>query len=258
MNILTIGDIVGENGLKKLVDEIEKLRKEHQVDFLIVNGENSAGGMGISTKNFDTLVNTVKADVVTMGNHTWAKKDIFGFINDEKLIVPANYSDKVPGKGYNIYKVNGKNICVIELMGRTDMNVLTDNPFNKVERILDKIRGKVDIIFVEMHAEATAEKLAMAYYLDGKVQAVYGTHTHIQTADERILENGTAYISDIGMTGPKKSVIGMDVEASVKRFSTTLPERYKLATGECFLNGCLFKIDDNTNKVVEIKRIRVD
>ena len=256
MNILAIGDLVGEIGLEKLKKEYQKIKEENNIDFVIVNAENVAGGMGISKTAFYDLVD-MGVNTITMGNHTWAKRDIFNFLDHDKLIIPANYSEKIPGKGYFIYNVKGKNICVIEVMGRTDMQVLTENPFNKIEKILNKVRDKADIIIVEIHAEATAEKIAMGYFLDGKVTAVYGTHTHVQTADEKILDEGTAYITDIGMTGPIKSVIGMDIAASLKRFNTTLPERYKMAEGECMINGIILEINDETNKVMSIKRINV-
>lgn len=254
MRILTIGDIVGENGVKKFKEELPKIRNEENIDFIIVNAENSAGGMGITTKIFNDLLN-LNVDVITMGNHTWGKKDIFSFIDHPKLIRPANYSKGVVGHGYGIYKCKDKKIGVIDLIGRTDMNVLSDNPFSKVNEIVDKIKNECDIIFVEFHAEATAEKIAMGSFLDGKVTAVYGTHTHVQTADEQILNNGTAYITDIGMTGPINSVIGMDKDASIKRFVTSLPERYKLADGKCMLNGCIFEINDENCRVIDINRI---
>jgi metallophosphoesterase (TIGR00282 family) len=210
--------------------------------------------MGITQSIFKELKG-LNVDAITMGNHTWGKKDIFSFIDDNKINRPANYSRGVVGKGYHIYECNKKRVCVINLIGRTDMGVQSDNPFTTIEDILKEISGKTDYIIVDFHAEATAEKIALSYYLDGKVTAIFGTHTHVQTADETILENGTGYITDIGMTGPKKSVIGMDVSASVKRFETTLPERYRIASGECKLNGVVFSIDDNTNNVTEIKRI---
>ena len=257
MKILAVGDIVGENGVKKLKEVLQKLRESENIDFCIVNAENSAGGMGITTKIFHELLD-LNIDVITMGNHTWGKKDIFTFIDHPKLIRPANYSKGVVGKGYGIYICKGKKIAVINLIGRTDMNVLSENPFLVVEEIINKIQKTVDMIIVDFHAEATAEKIAMAYYLDGKVTAIYGTHTHVQTADERILENKTGYITDIGMTGPKKSVIGMDVEVSVKRFVTSLPERYKLADGKCIFNGCIFEINDENCKVEKITRINLD
>lgn len=257
MNILAIGDLVGDAGLKKLAQEIKKIKEENQIDFTIVNGENVAEGMGITKKQFEEIIN-LGTDVVTMGNHTWGKKDIFSFIDDPKIIRPANYPNGVCGKGYNIYTCKDKKIAVINLIGRTDMNVLTENPFQISKKILKSIKEKgADIIVVDFHAEATAEKIAMSYHLDGEITVLYGTHTHVQTADEKITEKGTGYITDIGMTGPKESVIGMSVEASLKRFVTTLPEKYRVATGETMLNGCVFEIDDQKNKVTKIKRIQM-
>ena len=254
LKILAIGDLVGEGGVKKIKELLPKIKEQEKIDFVIVNAENSAGGMGITSKIFSELKN-LKIDVITMGNHTWGKKDIFTFINDEKLLRPANYPLNVPGKGYRIYNCNDKKICVVNLIGRTDMNVLSENPFLKIQEILNEIKGKADIIILDFHAEATAEKIAMGYYLDGKITAMFGTHTHVQTADEQILEHGTGYITDIGMTGPKKSVIGMEISASIKRFETTLPEKYKLAEGSCTLNGCIFEINDETCRVNKITRI---
>ncbi len=254
MRILAVGDIVGRVGVQKLKDTLPKIIKEYQIDFVIVNGENAADGMGITEKMYRDML-ALNVNVVTMGNHTWGKKEIFNFIDDENIIRPANYTDNNPGKGYRIYSCNDKKIAVINLIGRTTMGVLSENPFLKVKEIVNKIKNTVDIIIIDFHAEATAEKIAMAYYLDGEVSILFGTHTHVQTADEEILEKGTAYITDIGMTGPKKSVIGMDVEASIKRFETSLPEKYKIAEGKAKFNSCMFEIDDETNTVIDIKRI---
>ena len=257
MNILAIGDLVGELGLNKLVEEIENIKKEYKIDFIIVNGENVADGMGITKKAFDKIIKC-GANVVTMGNHTWGKKEIFTFIDDPKLIRPANYPEGVVGKGYGIYECKGKKIAVINLIGRTEVNVLSENPFIKANEILKEIEGKADIIIVDFHAEATAEKVAMGYHLYGKVTAVFGTHTHIQTADEKLLDKGTAYITDIGMTGPKKSVIGMDVDASIKRFVTTLPEKYKVSDDKnIVLNGCIVEINSETCRAEKIDRIKL-
>ena len=254
MNILAIGDIVGSVGIKELQKRLSTIKKQYNVDFCIVNGENAAEGMGITEKNFNDILQA-GADVITMGNHTWGKKDIFKFIEHPRLIRPANYPEGVPGKGYNIFTCKNKKIAVINAMGRAEINIMTDNPFLVTQKIVDKIKSMVDIIILDFHAEATAEKKAIGYFLDGKITAMFGTHTHIQTADEQILPNGTAYITDIGMTGPKNSIIGMDKEAALKRFLTALPERYKIATGEAILNGTLFKVNDETNKVEEIKKI---
>ena len=254
MKILAVGDLVGNAGVSKLKKEFKNICEQENIDFVIVNGENAGEGMGITQRNFNDLLEE-KIDVITMGNHTWGKKDIFKFIDHPKLLRPANYTKGIVGKGYNIYKCNDKKIAVINLIGRVDVNVLSENPFIVAKEIIEKIKHDVDIIAIDFHAEATAEKIAMARYLDGEVTLLYGTHTHVQTADETVLKKGTGYITDIGMTGPKESVIGMDMDASIKRFVTTLPERYKIATGECMLNSVVFEIDDNTNKVSNIYRI---
>ena len=254
MRILAIGDIVGEAGVEELEKRLPKIKEENNIDFTIVNGENAASGMGINKKNFNGILRA-GADVVTLGNHTWAKKDVFGFINDTKILRPANYSKGLPGKGYGIYEYSGKKIAVISLIGRVDMNVLSENPFQVAKKIIQKIKDEVDVIMVDFHAEATAEKIAMGRYLDGYITAMFGTHTHVQTADEKILPKGTGYITDIGMTGPKNSIIGMNIEASLKRFETTLPERYKIADGPCMLNGCIFEVDEQSFKTTSISRI---
>ena len=256
MKILAVGDLVGNAGVKKFKKEVRKLRESENIDFVIVNAENAGEGMGITQKNFDDILEE-NIDAITMGNHTWGKKDIFKFIDHPKLLRPANYPKGVVGKGFNIYECKGKKIAVMNLIGRVDMNVLSENPFLVAKEIVAEIKDKVDMIFVDFHAEATAEKIALAHYLDGEVTAVYGTHTHVQTADEDIFEKGTAYITDLGMTGPKESVIGMDINASIKRFETTLPERYRIAVGNCIFNGVIFEVDDNTNKVKTIKRVYV-
>ena len=257
MNILILGDIVGEASVKKVKEILPNLIKANDIDFVIVNGENSAGGMGITAKIYKDLILS-GVNVITMGNHTWGKKDIFNIIDNKNLLRPANYPEGVVGNGYGIFDCLNKKIAVINLIGRASMNVLSENPFIVADNIVKEIKDKVDIIIVDFHAEATAEKIAMGYYLDGKVTCVFGTHTHVATADETILEKGTAYITDIGMTGPKKSVIGMEVDASIKRFVTTLPERYKVSEDkEAFLNGCILEINDETCRAEKIRRVNL-
>lgn len=257
LNILIIGDIVGNSGVKKIKEILPGLIKEKNIDFVIANGENSSDGMGIISKLFKEL-ELAGVNVITMGNHTWGKKDIFNFIDKKNLLVPANYSKNVPGNRYGIYECKNKKIGVINLIGRVDMNVLSENPFIVVEDIVNKIKDKTDIIIVDFHAEATAEKIAMGYFLDGKVTCVFGTHTHVATADEKVLEKGTAYITDIGMTGPEKSVIGMDIEVSIKRFLTSLPERYKISQDEKVIcNGCILNLNSESCRVEKISRIKI-
>ena len=254
MKILAVGDIVGTAGVNELKIKLKGIKEKENIDFIIVNGENVAEGMGITLKHFNNIL-SIGTNVVTMGNHTWAKKDIFSFINHEQLIRPANYPEGVPGKGYIICKCKDKKIGVINLIGRTEMGILTENPFVIGKRIVEKLKKEVDIVIIDFHAEATAEKVAMGNYLDGIATIVYGTHTHVQTSDDRILPKGTGYLTDIGMTGPKNSVIGMDIEASLKRFVTALPERYKMAEGECIFNGCIFEINDDNCRAEKISRI---
>ena len=206
MKVLAVGDIVGEAGVRKLKGILPDLKKSDEIDFVVTNGENAAGGMGLLERNFKDLLEA-GTDVVTMGNHTWGKKDIFKFIDHSQLLRPANYPKGVVGKGLGIYECKGKKIAVMNLMGRVDLNILTENPFIMAKEMIDELQGKVDMIFIDFHAEATAEKIAMGRFLDGKITALWGTHTHVQTADEQILPNGTAYITDLGMTGPKDSVI---------------------------------------------------
>ena len=256
MKLLAVGDLVGESSVRMLKEILPSFKRENNIDFVVVNAENSAGGMGITTKIFNDL-KALNVDAITMGNHTWGKKDIFTFIDDPVLLRPANYSRGVVGKGYNIYECKDKKICVINLIGRTDMGVQSDNPFTKVDDIINEVKNKADIIVVDFHAEASAEKIAMKHYLDGRVTVLFGTHTHVQTADEEVTKKGTGFISDLGMTGPINSVIGMDINASIKRFVTSLPERYKLADGPCQFNGCIFEIDDETCRTKSVHRINI-
>ena len=257
MRFLAIGDLVSRGGLDMLNTHLANLQEAEHIDFTIVNAENCSDGMGLNSRDYNDL-KKLNIDVLTMGNHTWAKKDIFSFIDndDAPIIRPANYSEGVPGKGYIIKRNNGKNICVINLIGRTDMMVLSNNPFHCFDEIYEKLKSEVDIFIVDFHAEATAEKIAFKNYVDGRAACVFGTHTHVQTADEQITAKGTGFITDLGMTGPKNSVIGMDVDASLKRFVTSLPERYKVASGECILNGIVFEINEE-GKTTNIYRINL-
>jgi len=255
LNILVIGDIVGRPGRRAVKKLIPQVQKEYDIDFTIVNAENAAGGRGLSRGVMDEIL-SAGIDVLTMGNHVWDNKDIFSFIDDEfRLIRPANYPGPCPGKGYHVYKGGfNKNIAVINLSGRVFMPPL-DCPFQLIDEIISEIEGQADIIIIDFHAEATSEKLALAYYVDGRVSAVVGTHTHIQTSDERILPQGTAYITDLGMTGPQESVLGMDKDSVLKKFLTGRPNRFEVASGPAQMEGVILYIDDDTDKVLEIKRI---
>lgn len=258
MNFLVIGDIVGTPGMEAIKKNLSKLKKDYNIDFTIVNGENSADGMGI-THGILKDIYALGVDVVTLGNHTWGKKEIFNFINDEdRLIRPANYAQGLQGKGSTIINCKGKKIGVINLIGRVEMGGSFDSPFETADKEIEKLKENgADIIIIDFHAEATAEKKALAYYLKDKANIIFGTHTHVQTADETIYDTGMGYITDIGMTGPKDSIIGMAPEAALKRFLTQIPERYTCGTGDYMLNGVVFSFDENSKKVLNIERIRI-
>jgi len=252
MNILFIGDVVGRPGRNYLSTNLSRLVEENNIDFVIINGENSAGGVGITRSTYDELL-SMGADIITLGNHTWAKKEVLEFIEDaERLIRPANYPEDIPGKGYRILEKAGKRIAVINLCGRVYMDCI-DCPFKAIDKILNELKNKADIIIVDFHGEATSEKLAMGWYLDGRVQAVLGTHTHVQTSDERILPGGTAYITDVGMTGPIDSILGVDKEAVIRKFITGMPAKFEIAGGEVAVGAVCIQLDDN-NKVTSIKK----
>lgn len=256
MNVLVIGDVVGKVGVDAVKKNLPDLKKKYNIDFTIVNGENSADGMGI-TKNILNDLYKSGADVITMGNHTWGKKEIFSFIDEEERIIrPSNYAEGLPGKGKVLLECKNKKIGVVDLIGRVNVGGNFDSPFERADKDIDELKAKgADIIIVEIHAEATAEKIALGYYLKDKATIVYGTHTHVQTADEKIYETGMGYITDIGMTGPKNSIIGMEPTAALKRFLTQMPERYACAQGDAILNGVVFEIDEQSKRVSNIVRI---
>ncbi len=254
-NILIIGDIVGRSGREVISKSLSSIIEEYNIDFVIANGENAAGGFGISSKIALIFLNQ-GIDVITSGNHIWNNKDILKIIDTEKRILkPANYPENTPGNGWNIYKKNGFEILVINLMGRVEM-LPTDCPFRKLDFILEEVsKDKYDISVVDFHAEATSEKIAMGWYADGKVDAIVGTHTHVQTADERVLPKGTAYITDIGMTGAFDSVIGMEKENIIKHFLTQMPAKYKVAKDDLRLQGVIITFSKNSKRCKSILRI---
>ena len=256
MKVMLVGDVCGRPGRAAFARYTGKIKQEKQVDIVIVNGENSAGGKGITRKSLDALRHA-GADVVTSGNHVWDKRDVLEIIDQEPFLIrPANYPGEAPGKGWCIYPFKAKNIGVINLSGRAFMPPM-DCPFQKVEDILREIRDECDVLFLDIHAETTSEKMAMGWYLDGRVNAVVGTHTHIQTADERILPQGTAYITDLGMVGPWDSVLGVKKECILDKFLTCRPVRFDLADGPAVYSAVIVEIDDATNHTVGIERILV-
>jgi metallophosphoesterase (TIGR00282 family) len=252
MKLLFIGDIVGNPGRKIVKELLPNIKKKEEIDIVIANGENSAGGNGITYVVAQELYKS-GIDGITMGNHTWAKKEITNFIeSDNKIVKPANYPIETPGQNSMI--INNK-LGVLNLIGRVYMDAV-DCPFKAAERELEYLKSKVKMILVDMHAEATSEKSAMAWYLDGRVSCVLGTHTHVQTADERILHCGTSFISDVGMCGPLEGIIGVEREMVIRRFITHMPERFEVAkTGPVQFNAVSVEIDEKTGKSINIKRI---
>ncbi len=251
MNVLAIGDVVAAGGLDFLKANLPALKRERDVDFCVVNGENAAG-VGITPQQAEMIFDA-GADVITLGNHTWSRREIIPYIErNRRLLRPVNLS-RQPGRGWGVFESRKGSVAVIDLIGRCNMDYTPDNPFIEVERILHQLQTK--LIFVELHAEATSEKLAMGWMLDGRVSAVWGTHTHVQTADDRVLPKGTGYLTDLGMTGPKNSILGIKPELSIRRFKGELPARYEPAPGGCKLEGCLFQIDTESGLCKKTERI---
>ena len=251
---MAVGDIVGKPGIDMIKTRLEKLIVRLGIDMCIANGENAAIGNGITYTIAQDLFDA-GIDVITMGNHVFNKKDIFKlFEQDANIIRPANYPPGTAGKGYIIMTLRNHKIAVVNLAGRVYLNQL-DCPFRTIDYCLKEIKKETNMIIVDFHAEATSEKVAMGCYLDGRVSAVFGTHTHIQTADERILPQGTGYITDIGMTGPYNSILGVEKEIIINRFVTHLPEKFKIAEGTAQLNGIVFEIDEKTGKTTSVLRI---
>jgi len=255
MRIVFIGDIVGRPGRELLRKGLRPLVEHHDADFVIANVENAAAGFGI-TKDLGDAIRDWGVDVMTSGNHVWDKKEAIGYIAAEpRLLRPANYPAGVPGRGSCVAESgDGRAVGVINVMGRVFM-LQIDDPFAVVLREIEALRARTRLIIVDFHAEATSEKVAMGWHLDGKVTLVVGTHTHVQTADERILPKGTAYLTDAGMTGPHDSIIGMQTEPSLGRFLTAMPARFEPATGNPRLNGVVIDADDKTGRATAITRI---
>ena len=255
MRFLFIGDIVGSPGRDIVKNMLLQLKVENNVDVIIANGENAAGGNGLTERVANELFDN-GIDFITLGNHAWDKKDILDFIDkEERIIRPANYPPGTPGKGYRIFTKNNIKFSIVNLQGRVYMQPL-ECPFRTMDNILLQIADKTKIIIVDIHAEATSEKMALGYYLDGKTSAVIGTHTHIQTADDKILPKGTGYITDVGMTGPYESVLGVKKENIITRFLTQIPNRFEVATGTSQLNAVFIEVDNDTGRTVKIERFQ--
>ena len=250
--VLAVGDVVGNPGLERVRRSLRQIKRKYGVDFTVVNGENAAV-VGLTPNQAEEILDA-GADVITMGNHTWGKREIVPYLDDcSRILRPANYAPQVPGRGWGIFETNAGDVAVIDLIGRCNMDYGPNNPFLLMDQILKKVHTK--IVLVEIHAEATSEKLAMGYMLDGRVSAVWGTHTHVPTADVRVLPGGTGYVTDLGMTGPRESVLGIRPELSIAKFRGDLTERYRWAEGPTKMEAVLFTLDTDTGKCLRAERV---
>lgn len=252
-----IGDVVGRLGRRIISNLLPELKKKHDLDFVIANAENAAGGFGLTQKIANELFES-GIDVLTSGNHIWSKKEIYELLEEDgRILRPLNYPSGVPGQGSILLKGHNGTLAVVNLCGRVFLANI-DCPFRAIMGKIDEIVPRTRCIFVDMHAEVTSEKIAMGYFLDGKVSAVVGTHTHVQTADEIILPGGTAYITDVGMTGPRDSVIGMKKNIILKRFLTSMPLRLDVAKGNGLFSGVIVHIDEKTGQALRIERLKFE
>jgi 2',3'-cyclic-nucleotide 2'-phosphodiesterase len=257
MRVLAIGDVMGKPGRDHLRRELPALVREERIDVVVANAENSAGGLGTTPDTAADLLGA-GAQVLTGGNHTWKHRELHGYLDREPAILrPANYPAGAPGRGAAVYALpDGRRYAVLNLIGRTWMPDPVDSPFAVADRELPALRAETHVVLVDFHAEASSEKRAMGFHLDGRASAVWGTHTHVPTADEEILPGGSAYLSDVGMTGPYASVIGLDPVNATRKFVTGLPSPYRLAEGNLQLRGFLIDIDETTGRALEARRIR--
>ena len=254
LKVLAVGDVVGGPGMDRIRRSLRYLKRKTNADFVIVNGENAAV-VGLMPDQAEDILDA-GADVITMGNHTFGKRELVPYLDDmPQILRPANYAPQVPGKGWGIFETKAGPVAIIDLIGRCNMDYGPDNPFLMIDKILKEVKTK--LIFVELHAEATSEKLAMGYMLDGRVSAVWGTHTHVPTADAQVLPKGTGYVTDLGMTGPRHSVLGIRPELSIAKFRGDLTERYKWANGPTKLEAVLFTIDTDMGLCKKAERVDI-
>ena len=253
--VLAVGDVVGNPGMDRICRSLRQLKNRTNADFVVVNGEN-ASVVGITPQQAEDIFDA-GADVITMGNHTFGRREITDYLDENSRILrPANYAPQAPGRGWGIFETRCGDVAVIDLQGRCNMDYGPDNPFLLIDKILKQVETK--LILVELHAEATSEKLAMGYMLDGKVSAVWGTHTHVPTADTQVLPGGTGYVTDLGMTGPKHSVLGIRPALSIAKFRGDLTDRYQWANGPTKLEAVVFTIDTDTGLCRSVERVDVD
>lgn len=255
MNILVIGDIVGKPGRRAVASFLPSIVDRCNIDFVVANGENAAGGFGLTPAVAEELFG-YGIDVITSGNHIWDKKEIYEYLDEcDRIVRPLNYPEDVPGKGYVVVELSqGIKVAVVSLHGRVFLPPV-DCPFRAAARLLQELESITPIVLIDFHAEATAEKVALGWYLDGRATAVFGTHTHVQTADERVLPNGCAYITDVGMCGPRDSIIGIESDIIINKFLTQMPARFKVAKGVVMFNAVIIEVDPSTGKAKSIARL---
>lgn len=258
LNILCIGDVVGSSGCAALREQLSSVKRLKNIDMVIANGENSADGNGITPRSMENIF-TSGVDVITTGNHVFRRREFYDVLDQNEFVIrPANYPDSAPGKGICLFDMGNVLVAVINIMGVTYMNPL-DNPFRTADKLVNQAKeAGAKIIVVDFHAEATSEKKAMGYYLDGKVTAVFGTHTHVQTNDLVVLSGGTGYITDIGMCGPKNSVLGVKPEVVISRLKSLMPVRFENAEGEALINACIFEVDSSTFKTTSVEYLNLE
>ena len=255
MRILALGDIVGHVTIDYLADKLWAFRSKEKIDFCVANGENATEIRGISAADAEAILET-GVDLITLGNHAFGMKDIYSYLdaNEHSIIRPANYPTDAPGVGYTIFGVNGWRVLCINVSGRVYLDPLA-SPFDTVDRILDREDGRYDVALLDIHAEATSEQLAIGRYFDGRIQVMFGTHTHVPTADEQVLPRGSGYITDLGMCGPVDGILGTDADAVIHRFRTLMPTRFSVASGDVKAQGVIFDVDEGSRKVRSVKRV---
>ena len=256
MRILAVGDVVSSQGCDFLLSNLSNVKRHYGIDLTIVNGENSAVGNGVLPSSAEQIF-AAGADVITLGNHAFKRHDVYEYLDEKSdfIIRPANFGDSAPGKSVCTVDFGAYKVAIVNIMGQVYMDT-PKSPFDIIDELLEKVDER--IVIVDFHGEATSEKIAFAHYVDGRVSAVFGTHTHVQTADEQILPLGTGYITDIGMTGPKQSALGVDVKCVIEKFKTNLPTRFETSKNPCFLNAVIFDIDEKTGKATSVERIIIE
>lgn len=255
MRILALGDVVGENAIKHLAQKLWDIRRQNRIDFVIANGENATDIRGLSARDAAALLDC-GIDVITLGNHAFGRRDLYPLLDETTQIIrPANYPPEAPGCGYTVFNANGYRLLCINVNGCALLEPLAC-PFDTVERILSREEGSYDFAILDIHAEATSEKLALGYYFDGKISVIFGTHTHVATADERILPKGSGYITDLGMCGPIESIIGTDIQTVIKKFRTHLPAHFTVAEGDARAHGAIFDLNTDSGRVKSVTRIK--